>query len=452
MDLKQIFKHCKTTENGDKSFSSTGNVLLDILFMADYFTTHLSDIPKLIKNEKNKLFSRFIRDPRLGLGRKDLGRILMKDQECSFDEITKSGRFDDVWKIAYITENKEYKNTLLKLFYDAISLGNDLAKKWAPRYASKDLIIARKLAKLWNLSKQDYGKFVKCDTVENKLSRHRENEIVFEHVPSLAAIKYAQCFMKKMPEKYQKYLEDVKAGKKELHVSTTNVYDIYKNKANIDAQLFFDQLEKIQGNWLPIVDTSGSMQAYDAMGKAISIGHYLAKTSTYLPDTVITFSSRPTLIELGKTRQEVEGTRYSVGFVPGFKYDLNTSKYINEINSMFIGDCSRTNFGAVMELLLNLDKENSPEFLVVLSDQEFDADSSTSKDETMKLFKAKGFNTKIVWWNFNARNTTCPETDSYGNIFMSGYNPMLLKYLSVGFDGNSFLEKLLDEYNKCINN
>lgn len=63
----------------------------------------------------------------------------------------------------------------------------------------------------------------------------------------------------------------------------------------------------------------------------------------------------------------------------------------------------------------------------------------------------KGINTKIVWWNFNARNTTAPETDEYGNIFFSGYNPMLLKFLKVEFDGKRFLKELLDEYEKAIN-
>ena len=72
--------------------------------------------------------------------------------------------------------------------------------------------------------------------------------------------------------------------------------------------------------------------------------------------------------------------------------------------------------------------------------------SAQSKDELMDLWKEKGYKTKIVWWNFNTRNKTATETDEYGNIFISGYSPMLLKYLEVGFDGKTFLEKLLDEY------
>ena len=117
---------------------------------------------------------------------------------------------------------------------------------------------------------------------------------------------------------------------------------------------------------------------------------------------------------------------------------------------MYTGDCTNTNFGAVMDLLLGLDKENVPEYLVVLSDMEFDGGSSMSKERTMSYFKRLGVNTKIIWWNFNSRNTTCPETDKYGNIFLSGYNPMLLKFLENGFNAEAFLDKLLQEYKKSI--
>ena len=65
-----------------------------------------------------------------------------------------------------------------------------------------------------------------------------------------------------------------------------------------------------------------------------------------------------------------------------------------------------------------------------------------------KLWKEKGYTTKIVWWNFNSRNRTSVELDEIGNIFISGYNPMLLKYLENSFDGEQFLDKLLLEYSK----
>ena len=117
---------------------------------------------------------------------------------------------------------------------------------------------------------------------------------------------------------------------------------------------------------------------------------------------------------------------------------------------MYTGDCSNTDFGKVMKLLEGL--EELPEYLVVLSDMEFDYGSNQSKKELQKLWEEKGYTTKIVWWNFNSRNRTSIELDESGNIFISGYNPMLLKYLESGFNGEQFLGKLLEEYSKKVNN
>ena len=102
-----------------------------------------------------------------------------------------------------------------------------------------------------------------------------------------------------------------------------------------------------------------------------------------------------------------------------------------------------------MQLLSGL-QNDLPEYLVVLSDMEFDCGSSMSKTATMKLFKQNGYKTRIIWWNFNSRNTTAPEMDSDGNIFMSGYNPMLLKFLEAGFNASQFVDKLLSEYKKHV--
>ena len=299
------------------------------------------------------------------------------------------------------------------------------------------------------MNKQTYGKFVKAKTVERCLSSKNTGIIQFEHVPSLAMIKYYKRFITKpdTAERFKQYLEGVRSGKNTLHVATTSVYDIYRNRYAIDPDLFFDKIEKIAINCVPIVDTSGSMtwqSANDAYGKAIAIGHYLAKCSTFAPNQVVTFSSCPQLITLGESPKCVNN-----GYSHTNPRSLNgLTGYLREVTSMHTGDCSNTDFGAVMRLFENL--EDVPEYLVVLSDMEFDEGSCQSKEALRHLWAEKGYKTKIVWWNLNSRNTTVPETDKDGNIFMSGYSPMLLKFLKAGFDGNKFLDNLLDEYKKAI--
>ena len=444
MTLDEIF-NAKLTENGDLAFTKVNdNALLNILFLTEYYQNHITELPELDDTPINKLFAMFIRDPRFGLGRRDLGRALMDMTHCAFEDILRAGRADDLFYNFYL-KTKEEQEVITDFCYMQIQSGNELVKKWMPRYSSKDLVLARDLAKIFGMNKQQYGHFVKCNTTENKLSRKNYEEIQFEHIPSLAMIKYAKAFANKpeLKDRYQKYLEDVKAGRKDMKVSTTTVYDIYKNRNRIDADLFFSKIEKIKLNCIPIIDTSGSMyDSNDSIGKAISIGHYLAKCSTYAPNKVISFSAFPQLITLGIKPKASRPYLHNLDELASEK-----SQYYKEINSMFTGDCSNTNFGKVMELLSNLDGD-MPEYLVVLSDMEFDMGSSLSKEETMRLFKSKGYKTRIVWWNLNSRNITCPEMDKDGNIFLSGYNPMLLKFLQVGFDAEAFLITLLEEYRK----
>ena len=68
------------------------------------------------------------------------------------------------------------------------------------------------------------------------------------------------------------------------------------------------------------------------------------------------------------------------------------------------------------------------------------------KDEAMKILKTYNPNLRIIWWNFNTRRTTFPETDKYGNIFLGGYNPTLLKFLEVGFDGQQLIDNIIENY------
>lgn len=450
-NLETVFNNAKLTENGDSTYNSTLDPLLDILFMTEYYQNHLDEV-KLGKSNIEKVFAMFIRDPRFGLGRRDLGRELMLQAGLSPDDIVLAGRYDDL--LYKITDDRARFSYIAGYLFSKCWNGDELAKKWMPRYSSKNLLLAREFAQMFHMNKQQYGHFIKSDTVENKLSRKDTDAIDFEHLPSLAMLKYYKRFMrgKDTSERFSQYLEDVKSGKKNLNISTTTVYDIYRNRESIDADLFFDKIEKISGSWLPIIDTSGSMcNLNDSLGKALSIGHYLAKCSTYAPNKVVSFSSRPQLITLGSIEHEKQYSKRMSYYCQQHDEDwFNSiqSPYMREIESMKTGDCSNTDFGAVMALLKDID--DMPEYLIVLSDMEFDYGSRMSKDDTMTMFKSKGINTKIVWWNLNERTTTAPETDSYGNIFISGYNPMMLKYLQAGFDGKKFLKALLNEYSKNV--
>lgn len=442
-ELSQLFNGTRT-ENGDFSYKNHSNKLVDILFKCEYYTKNPTAL-QIGSSNFEKLFAMFIRDPRFGLGYKTVGRRLMALSGVTPDNVVKAGSFKDF---------RECQDFFEKMFdiwqaflYKEISEGNELAKKWVPRYSSKNLMLARRLAKAWGMNKQQYGHFVKCNTTENKLSRKDTDSINFEHVPSLAMLKYYNRFKngEDTAKRFAEYLESVKKGDAKLNVTVTTVYDLYKKSFESDfaTDLFFDKLEKISGSWIPIVDTSGSMwDSNDSIGKAMAIGHYLAKCSTYCPNQVLSFSSHPQLITLG---QPARHDGWGINRLPS-----TNSQYGREVRSMYTGDCSNTDFQAVMNILSRLSKEY-PEYLVVLSDMQFDCGGYYGKDRLMRMWREKGINTKIIWWNFNARGSvSVPDGDEWGNVFLSGYSPMMLKYMEAGFNAEAFLMKLLAEYAKNI--
>ena len=438
MDFNKILSNAKLTENGDLAFKSPvigeneDDLMLDILFKTEYYSTHLDELPVLPRTIKCIKFAQFIRDPRYGLGKRDLGRKLLFNLRVNYKMILNCGRADDL----FYTYTDSFKD-LCDFLYEEIQVKeNELVKKWMPRYSSKNKDLAIRIMNVWFKNepdyikrKQKYSRLIKANTTEQHLSRKETDKIIFDQVPSLASIKYANRFSRgeDTKERYHQYLEDIKAGKKEIKISTTTPYDIYRNRYKIDADIFFNALPKISGSWIPIIDSSGSMQdANNSYGKAMAIGHYLAKCSTCCSNMAISFSSTPKILDISRC-----------------------NGYLDEINKLHTGDYTTTDLGKVMQLLTALKGKtivNYPKFLVILSDMEFNRGSNTSIKEFNTINRQLGTNTKIVWWNLNSRNTTSPEMDESGNIFISGYNPMILKYLEVGFNAKAFLSKLISEY------
>ena len=88
----------KLTENGDETHVSTGNRLYDLFFMTEYYEKHLKKAA-IGDSDVEKILAMFIRDPRFGLGKRELGRVLLAKAGVSADNVVKCGRFDDLWKV-----------------------------------------------------------------------------------------------------------------------------------------------------------------------------------------------------------------------------------------------------------------------------------------------------------------------------------------------------------------
>lgn len=458
MNELQKVKLQKRTENGDVSYKSTGNNLTDIMFMTDFFAKHLDQVT-IGDTDKEKLFSMFVRDPRFGLGKRDLGRKLMELSGTSAENIVIAGRYDDLYNIP-TDENLEY-------LHKKLLEGDELAKKWMPRLTGKDKKVAKILCKMWNIDEKTYRKLIKTDkTVEYKLSYAEKNEggtpldklfnkneythplvenIKFEEVPSLAMTKYINAFSTRedIKDRFNEYMKGVQEGKKKVNVSTANVVDAYKvstgdwctqsveeNRDILAKKVVENETDGLVMDAICVLDTSGSMywshNGINIGEKATAVAHSIATHSTYAPNQVISFSSQPRLMTIkGDTLKE-------------------------QYKSMYTGDCSNTDLAKVLDLLKGLDK--FPKFIIVMSDMEFDQGSRTSRKELYELFKQNEVNTKLIWWNFNDRNRTVPEIDEYGNYYLSGYNLQILKLLENGMDMTTYIDKILEKYKKDIAN
>ena len=429
-ELERLFANAnneKLTENGDKAYKSSTNHLVDILFTAPYLEKNLSEV-SIGDSDVEKLFSMFMRDPRFGLGRRDLGRELMLQSGLDAEAVILAGRFDDLYTIF------GDEGDILMFNY---AKENELAKKWLPRYTSGKAAKARaiKLMNHFNMSVQDYQKYIKVDTVETLLNSHkldflgnavydRRDEINFEHLPSLARLKWSKK-LQTIPA-YAEYMEKVSSGEAKINFSVANAYDVVKNLGNKitskEADIFWKETSSPELSVLPVIDVSGSMyDSEDSINKAMAIGISLAEKSTYAKDMFVTFHSDPSLVKL-----QGDSLKERLRNLRNAQWGYNT------------------NLARVFNLMQGL--QSTPDYLVVLSDMEFDQGSSVSKDSFMKSLRERGIETKIIWWNFNSRGQTFPETDKYGNVFMSGYNTQLLSLLGHGMDAKAYLSALLRDY------
>lgn len=438
MNLKQAFNETKT-ENGDIAYNSSLNKYIDLIFKLVQYRKSPNTINITLdsNNEYDKWIARVVRDCRYGFGEREVGRKLLEQIRETPTNVFNVGRADDIFELGYnlVKSRKDLKGgEYWQYLYEKLNstkkndIENFNVRKWMPRERGGNVDKVKAFRKVFKLSPRQYRKLIaNNDTVEYILSSGNVVE-KYENVPSLAMLKHFNSFIRTDKENFENYLESVRKGTKKMNTSTMTPYDIalkYEKRelSGNDCDLIFEQLPKINfGKIIPIVDNSGSM--YDSEMsylKARAIGHYVAKNSSYMKNHIITFSDYPKLLELGD----------------------NYIKDMEILNSF--DDVGSTDFGKVMNLLSNV-TEDLPDYLLVLSDMQFNSGSANTKDKAMEILQKRNPNLRIIWWNFNTRRVTFPETDEYGNIFLGGYNPTLLKFLEVGFNGKELIDNIVNEY------
>lgn len=447
------------TLNGMPAFSTTGNALLDFYFMAGgsrdlssdsilgFFTKALaySKIDAMVL-----LFA--VRDIRGGMGERRVFRIILRYLADTYPEIVKNilhlvpeyGRWDDLFSVFGTLCEKES----LQLIAQALYSSNGLCAKWMPREGKKGFKeYGTKIAKFMNLTHKQYRKLLVSLTkvVENDMSANRWHMIKYESVPSVAFNKYSKSFRERDTDRFLKFLEDVKNKKVTIKASAIFPYDIVNTvitgKENMSANLQWLNLpDYINGDvkFLPVCDVSGSMyvknRSVSPIVSAISLSIYLAeRNKSELKDIVCTFSDRPVFVKLG-------------GYLSDKVKQLATSNW-----------GYNTDLGRVFDVLLSyakqsrLTKGDMPDYILILSDMQFDSCIKFPEDSVMEMierkYKESGYDTpKIIFWNLNSYSNFPLRFDTRNVLLVSGYSPAILTML---FD---YTRNPLDLINKILNN
>ncbi len=460
------------TQNGATTFTGSGNSVLDLFSMGGALRSRPDNeiynlIDKAFQEDPNLaikcLF--YLRDIRGGQGERRTFRIGLKvlyDKylpilKKNYMSIPEYGRWDDMFEIPDYDVKQFLKlqfETDWYVYHDMLPANISLLAKWLPSInaSSKDTRKqAFKFIELFGETKESYRKKLsqlraKLEVVERKLSANEWDEVDYEHVPSIAGLKYRKAFSKHDGTRYGEYLSQVESGEKVIHTGTLYPSDIVskifdsegKDKTLELAWKNLPNYTEEGENALVVCDTSGSMQnvcgSTRPLDVAISLALYYAERNTSeWKDHFITFSNRPVL-------QRIVGNTL-------YEKLLNLNNADWEMN---------TNLARVFDLILDrakatkLTDEDMPRKIYIVSDMEFDSCvQGTTNYELMKERYSKAGYTlpSVVFWNVNSMQNNVPvKARENGVALVSGYSPSLFTKL-VGAKDFSPMSIMLDVLN-----
>jgi hypothetical protein len=422
-----------TTTNGALALKSTKNLALDLF--ASLSSTRYSEIHNNNNENHKKFFSvieespelairllQWVRDIRGGCGERLIFRNLLKKvaetkpeliTDKLIDNIIEIGRSDDIL-VLLDTHPDKIKNAVIKQIVDR----NGLFSKWMPRQGE----IAAKLRNLVGVSPKCWRKTLVETTkvVETQMCNKEWNEINFSHVPSVAMKNYTNAFKRNASEHYENYIQSLEKGEAKVNVGALYPYDILTllNQNERLANEMWKTLPMYTGKTIfPVIDVSGSMSTtatskLSCMDVAISLGLYLSeKQESVFKGYFATFHSVPSIMcTSGYTK-----LRDKVNYIRRSSWGGNT-------------DLHKT-FKLILDMAVKNDvpKEDMPEYVIVLSDMQFDGYGNILIGKhTKKMFNDAGYNCpKIIFWNLasNNYNNQPAGKDERDIIMVSGFSP-----------------------------
>ena len=469
-----------TTENGATGYRTTGKHLLDLNFAVSSLR---NASPDDIRSRFEKAFAEnniyglkwlmMCRDAREGLGERRTPKIILRYLAKVEPNIAKAliplipeyGRFDDLYTffgtkcekdaLAFIKQQFEEDQRNMRAKRPVSLLAKWLASENASSKETKKN--AKTIRNYLGLSARNYRKELTkmrkyLKVVEVDMSAKNWSEINYESVPSKANLIYKNAFLRNDEERRRAYLEALSKGEAKINSSVNFPHDIvhkyvggawYARDIPVDATLeelwkALPDMVKEEGNTLVVRDGSGSMtvrvdnnSSVNALEVSTALAIYFSERSSgEFKDKFITFSSRPSLIDLSGCKNLAAKIRRC------YQED----------------DCSNTNIEATFDLILatavrnHMKQEDMPKTVLIISDMEFDSATYNYSDYVRrnvneklfttieKKFKKAGYKLpRLAFWNVNSRTGTIPvKENELGVALVSGFSVNVCKMVLSG--------------------
>jgi hypothetical protein len=390
----------------------------------------------------------WLRDCRGGAGNRSGSRACMSwlaknDPEwlkANILWVPKVGRWDDL-RVLFKTP---LENIAAHTWASAISNKDQLAAKWADR---SDYPIR----KLFELSIGDFRRMLagirEDGIVEHKMCSSQWENIIYNHVPSVAMSRYTNAFKKHDLERFNEFKQSLKKGETKIHADVLFPHDCVRTARNGDTEIAdaqFDALPNlipVDENIMPIADTSGSMIAdiagsITAMDVSMGLALYCsAKMPSDSPfyKRFIEFCSESRLTDWRN-----------------FTFSQAVHHFNNAVGS--------TRIDTALQLILRIALEKKipqkymPTTLMIISDMQFSEGAKTSDhivETELKKFEENGYQKpKVLYWNLSQYKGSC-ATELMKNVgLISGFSPSLLKSVFAGedFSPRAIMLRTLEKY------
>lgn len=465
------------TENGDKAYKSTFNANLDFFGGAASqrgWKTIVKDMFEKAYYENKILALKnmfYLRDINNGCGERESFRACLSsliamsksDFLMIMPFIPEFGRWDDLLRFV---ENVSVSDEVVAFIGNQLKedINNEMCSllgKWMPSETSKIVWkkhVARILAKkLFNNDRKAYRKTLKMlrdkiDIIETKLV-NRDYSFDYNKLTGKAILKYRQAFTNNDNERYQAFLDSLKTDSSSISNKVKKLFPYElasKVKYNCDEDLLNSMWNSLPKNStdkkiIVVADGSGSMMnnLYNSNATCLDIANSLALYSAErltgdFKNKFITFSSRPRLVEIKEDKSFVENIRYIRRF--------------DDISNTNIEATYSLIFDTSVKCIENGHKEDIPEIVLIISDMEFDRNSICGEN-TFETFKRKYEKAgivmpKMIYWNVNVIGNVHFTSDSYNNLYVSGFSSQLFDNIAKGDckDGITFMNDTLRRY------